>query len=259
MINTSTKYFRDANNIPLLVTISDDTTPEQLVKSHLRAVTAHARKFYSRSPYLDDIIQEGNLALVKAAEKFDPSLGFAFYTYAQPMFVSAMRDAHIRTRSQITLFTTHALRKAYFNIDKYRNGHNVLTEEQANRMAEELNIPIEDVRGCEERLNAATISDFTKSDDDDDISVLEGMGDLNYEPCNVLENLEHHNLLTNGISNAIATLNEREQYIIKSCWMTDPPKSMSDIAREQGVSPQRIDQIAKKAMKRLRAQLEEVI
>lgn len=201
-------------------------------------------------------MQEGNIALIKAAENFDPSMGNTFAAYAIPSVTMVMMNAYIGTKHSFSILSTKPLRKAYFNIDKYRVDGELLTDEQAKRMSDEINVSIEDIRECEKRMSVNEVSIDTPDDDDVPNEIFSIEDSLN-EPTNVLEQLERHDMLTNRFVEAINNLNEREQHIIKSRWLSEEPTTLVALGNEYGVSNQRIEQIAKAAMKKIRAELEE--
>jgi RNA polymerase sigma-32 factor len=261
LTSATTQYIAHVHALPYGGNINDDVTIEHLVKTHLRLVVSIARQKYINSDYFEDILQEGSLALLKAAEKFDPSLGFSFYSLAKPIVTNAMMNAYMKLNSQISMFTTHSLRKAYFNIDNYRVNKGPLTSENAIKMAEELSISIEDVHECERRLSVSLISETTGSEDIDDgdeySSSLIGLSDLSNEPTNILEMLEDHDLVTNKFREAMSSLKPRNQEIVTARFLQEVPETLDSLGKKYGISGQRVDQIASQSMKKIREKLKD--
>lgn len=253
MMDTKQYFIKRAYEMPMAESESAPS-PEQLIKGHLRLVLSIARKKYHNSPFFEDILQDGNLALCKAAESFDPSLGNQFSSYATPFVSNEMMNAAIRYRTPMNILTTHALRKIYFNIDKYRIA-GVLTEDQRNKMASDLNVTVEEIREGESRMSVQFESANQYVDEEDAVDVFQSFGDSSTEPSNVLSSLERQFLITNKFSDAIKKLNAREQDIIRSRWMQEEPELLSNIGKRYGVTHQRVEQIAKVAMKKIKDEL----
>lgn len=257
LYNENMKTFMDKAYEMPMAEKGELLSPEQLVRSHLRLVIGIARKKYYNSPYFEDIVQDGNLALWKAAKNFDPSLGYNFASYATPVVTMTMMNSALKHNSMISLLTSKPLKKAYFNLDKYRIAGKSLTDEQRIRMSKELDIKIEDIRELEERMALHITSDSPVAtehrDEFDDIFTL--VEDDSLEPTNVLENLERQNLVTHKFQKAVETLSDKERYIIEQRWMQETPKTLAVLGKELGISGQRVDQYAKKALSRIREEL----
>lgn len=224
---------------------------EELIKSHLRLVTSIAIKFRGYNhPKLDDYIQEGNLALIKCAENFDPSMGVKFASYCMTFIQKAIVNYDIDTKYPIKTLTTKPLRKAFFNLKKYTSQDKVDVE----KMSKELNISKQDIYEVMQRKSATFFSTSTIRLN------LESLGpdplidirDETYSPETVMRNLEYEDFLENQIHECISVLNDRERFIIENRYFTDSPMVFADIAPIFGVSIERIRQIEVAALKKMK-------
>ena len=247
---TATKNFLNtAFNYPMQT--SGVFARDHLVKTHLKLVATIAIKKYRNAPNFDDILQEGNLALITAANNFKPECGFAFTTYAIQHVTSSMKVAYLNSRTSLRLFTTKPLLKAYRNINKYRTGHDIMSDDVAQKMATDLNISVHDVRGCEARLAHIETSTADHSDNNDPFEIP----DYSQEPTSVLENLETEYKYKYKIPAALQKLSPREADIINQRWLIDEPVSRKPLAERYGISNERIAQIERAALTKMRKHL----
>lgn len=226
---------------------------EDLVHSHLKLVVALAAK-YHQSEFYEDLIQIGNLALIKSAETFDPSFGYTFATYAMSRVTYDMQNAYLEMAHPIKLITTKPLKKAYNNMPKYRTGNKSLTTEQIKKMASDLNIREEDVIEAEARLYGTTFSSINEASDDEEEYEF-SVADTTHEPIHVLQELEYDNFLLNEIPEAMSCLNDRERDIVKRRYLSEEPPTLAELGIEYGVSTERIRQIEGAALKKMKKQL----
>jgi RNA polymerase sigma-32 factor len=238
-----------------------NASKEDLIHSHLKLVVSIAMNKRKEFQHLEDAIQDGNMALIKAAENYDSSKGVSFATYAIPYINYAMIQTTLDIRFPMKLITTKPLRKAFFNLSKYRTGK-VLTDEEAIRMSTELDIDISVVRELEQRLSIGTVSLNDDFEDDDKASPAESLGDDSHEPSNILHAKEIDDFETNDIQSALSILNERELSIIKDRWFKqiNDEDSTQITLRELGikhsVSTERIRQIEASAFKKMKKVLD---
>lgn len=235
-------------------------TKQELVMSHLRLVVRIVSQYVNKNRHdqenlFDDLIQEGNLALMKAAETFDPSQNIAFASYAIPHIKYAIQEARMEAKSTFKLCTTKAHRKVYFNISKYRSGE-TLNPDELIKMSTELNLSVDKIRESELRLRTQYFSIDDEYTEDGDAYAYT-VGDETYEPSKYIENLEMEYLLNYGIKNAMNKLNDREKVIIQERWMNDENAPvLKEFGERFGVSTERARQIEQGAMKKLRKELE---
>ena len=227
---------------------------DTLIKSHLKLVVSMAYKF-RKFGELDDLIQEGNLALVKAAETYNPEVG-AFATHAMNYIKAAFYETTIK-EPLIKTITTKSNRKAFFNQRKYmdQNGH--ISIENRQKMVDELGISEESVNDFILRNSVVVGSIFKETNESGDFELgLNAPADSSWQPDVVLENLEREALLKR-VHETIESLNDRERDIIKSRWMADEPVQFTTLSEKYGVSFQRIQQIEKAALTKVRKALTE--
>lgn len=228
-------------------------TQEELVMSHLKLVVSIAAK-YSYSDYYEDLIQIGNMALIRAAETFDQSMGYNFSSYATPRITYDMQNAQVELSQQVKLFTTKPLKKAYNNMPKYRAGNKSLTMEQVKKMATELNIKEEEVLEAEQRLHGVSYSPLVESDEEGNEYEI-GLSDETHSPLHVLESLEYEDYLTNTLPNTLKILNDRERDIVFQRYLAEEPKTLAELGVHYGVSTERIRQLEVGALKKMRKSL----
>jgi RNA polymerase sigma-32 factor len=221
---------------------------EDLIKSHLRLVSSIAIKLRGYNhPNLDDYIQEGNIVLIKCAEKFDPSLGVKFASYCMDHIEKAIINYDIELRTPVKMLTTHPLKKAFFNIKKYTVDNKVDIE----KMSKEQNISIADIQELILRKSSSfkSISNMYEEDSSFDIP------DSTESPDKLLEILEYQDFIENTIAKSLSKLNDRERFIIKNRYFDDSPMVLADIAPIFGVSIERIRQVEKQAFEKMKKEL----
>lgn len=247
MQDLTQKFINEAMSQPML---GEDHSPNALIKSYMRLVIAHTTQ-YRTHPLYEDILQSANLALVKAAHAYDASRGIAFASYAIPNIKYAILTTINDDVNPVKLLTTKPIRKAFFNVKKYRTG-DVLTSEQISKMVSDLGISADDIREMERRMSSEYIFIDSGSEDDVPFDVQAEHAD----PIDLLERMEYEDFLTSDLTAAIAALNEREQFIINSRWVADEKLTLHDLAAIFGISPERIRQLEANALKKLRKALD---
>lgn len=222
-----------------------------LVTSHLKLVVATVMRYY-RGPdtnLRDDMIQEGNVALIQAAKSWDPERGIRFASYAIPHIRYAIMSVKMDNQSVINLCTTKAHRKVYYNIGHYRRG-SALTSDETAAMVRDLNLSEEQIREAEQRL-ASTDTSSTIIWEDQEFTA-DWIADSRYEPTNVLSSLEREWIISDHVQAMIHTLPEREQRIIRDRWLTGRESTLHELATELGISAERVRQLEVQALGRLR-------
>lgn len=235
----------------------------QLIMSHLRLVVSIARQYLGYGLPHADLIQEGNIGLMKAVKRFDPERGVRLVSFAVHWIKAEIHEFVIRNWRLVKIATTKAQRKLFFNLRRMRpEDGQTLDPTQVEDIARELNVRPQDVSEMELRMSGAEMAlDSPYGNDDDDanfapISYLSDEGEL--EPSNVIEQRAHIQLQGAGLENALARLDDRSRRIIETRWLQDDKGlTLHDLAAEYGVSAERIRQIESAAMKKLRGFLEE--
>lgn len=224
-----------------------------LVTSHLKLVVAIVMRYY-RGPDVDvrdEMIQEGNVALIQAAESWDPERGIRFASYAIPHIRYAIMGVKLDNQSIINLCTTKAQRKVYYNIGRYRQG-GALTPDAIAAMARDLDLSEEQIREAEQRLATSCISTSATANGEDEEFTTDWLADSRYEPTTVLALLEREWIINDQVHEMIDTLPAREQQIIRERWLNGRESTLHDLAAELGVSAERVRQLEVQALGRLR-------
>lgn len=238
-----------------------DASVSELVESHLKLVVSIALAKYRDPETLSDTIQDGNLALIKAAENYDSSKGVSFASYAIPYINYAMIQTSLDNKFPMRLITTKPLRKAFFNLSKYRSGK-TLTQEEANKMSVDLSIGLDDIRELESRLSIGTISLNDDYGDDDSNSPAEWLGSDDQEPSKIMHRSEVDHFETVELESALQLLTDRERSIIQDRWFrqiddeSSTQMTLKELGEKHSVSHERIRQIEANAFKKMRKVLD---
>jgi RNA polymerase sigma-32 factor len=229
----------------------------QLVLSHLRLVVSIARGYLGYGLPHADLIQEGNVGLMKAVKRFDPDRGVRLVSFAVHWIRAEIHEHILRNWRIVKIATTKAQRKLFFNLRSMKKSHAALTRDETDQMAAQLRVKPSDVSEMEQRLSGQDIALEPLGEDEEDkfgpISYLSNPDD---EPGRVLEHEESERLRSQGLEKALASLDARSRRIIEARWLTEGDAlTLHDLAEEFGVSAERIRQIEAQAMKKMRAQI----
>lgn len=247
-----TIYLDKIHSTPMLED-SKNATKEQLLLSHLRMVDSIVTKFFGKTHALyDDLVQVGNMALMKSVEGFDPSIGVSFASYAIPWIKLAIMNYSIDNRHDIRVLTTKPIRKAYFNQRKYQRADGTIDRE---RMSNETGVSVEDIYEMEKRTHSSYVAFELQTDDGgwEDVVIV----DHDSDPANVLQNLQYEDFLKSDMLEAQSVLNDRERFIIQNRFNVDEPMILKDIAAIFGISIERVRQLEKAALAKLKKVLAE--
>ncbi|MGL4668385.1 MAG: RNA polymerase sigma factor RpoH [Saezia sp.] len=245
----------------------------KLVLSHLRLVVSVARKYLGYGLPHADLIQEGNIGLMKAVKRFNPDHGVRLVSYALHWIKAEIHEYILKNWRMVKVATTKAQRKLFFNLRSMRN--DILDEEggegahrmalspsEVDTIAKQLNVKPEEVLEMEARMTGAEIGlDTPVTDDDESFTPLSYLTDESGEPTQILEVRDQNNLLDVGIEEALKNLDERSRHIVQARWLhvDDDGKggtTLQELAEEYGVSAERIRQIESAAMKKMRVALQ---
>jgi RNA polymerase sigma-32 factor len=235
---------------------NDLNAAKQLVMSHLRFVVHVARGYQGYGLQIGDLIQEGNIGLMKAVKRFDPTLGVRLVSFAVHWIRAEMHEFILRNWRIVKVATTKAQRKLFFNLRKSKKRLGWMNNEEVQTVAKELGVPAATVREMESRLSGRDVGFDAPSDTDDDappapVAYLIDHGADPYE--SVARNDQEENQL-DVLRDGMAKLDARSRDIIARRWLKDDAKAtLQELADEYGVSAERIRQIEANAMKKMKA------
>ncbi|QQB36178.1 RNA polymerase sigma factor RpoH [Achromobacter deleyi] len=229
----------------------------ELVLSHLRLVVSVARQYLGYGLPHADLIQEGNVGLMKAVKRFDPERGVRLVSFAVHWIKAEIHEYIIRNWRLVKVATTKAQRKLFFNLRSMRPDGQTLDPEQVDHIARELNVRREDVSEMEVRLSGRDMSLENQDDDDDSYAPIAYLSDEGrQEPTRVLERAARDQLQSSGLSSALEALDPRSRRIVEARWLQDDGgATLHELAQEFGVSAERIRQIEAAALKKMRGNL----
>jgi RNA polymerase sigma-32 factor len=233
----------------------DVDAARQLVVSHLRVVVSVARHYVGYGLPQADLIQEGNVGLMKAVKRFDPDRGVRLVSFALHWIRAEIHEYVLKNWRLVKVATTKAQRKLFFNLRSLKQSLNALTLEQADAMARELNVSRKDVLEMETRLSGHDVSiDPAVDDGEESYSPLAYLASPDENPAQLLEREQTEHLRHEGLVTALENLDERSRHIIKARWLTEgEAATLHELAAEYGVSAERIRQIEARALQKMRA------
>ena len=226
----------------------------QLVMSNLRFVAHIARGFSGYGLPLADIVQEGNIGLMKAVKRFDPDMGVRLVSFAVHWIKAEIHEYVIKNWRMVKVATTKAQRKLFFNLRKMKKDTSTLSPDDAEAIAENLDVDVKTVYEMERRLDGHDVSLEPSGDDDDNsiapIAYLEQHG---ADPAVILENSNWENRQEDLLMDALENLDDRSRDILTSRWLSEEKSTLHDLAARYNVSAERIRQLEQSAMKKLKA------
>jgi RNA polymerase sigma-32 factor len=265
-------YIHRVNQIPML-TLEDEVayaerfhaegdieSARQLVLAHLRYVVRVARGYLGYGLPLGDLIQEGNVGLMKAVKRFDPKMGVRLVSFAVHWIKAEIHEFVLRNWRIVKVATTKAQRKLFFNLRQMKNRLGWFSHEEVDAVAKDLGVSREDVLVMEQRLNAMDTS-FNASDSDDDDDAYKAperyLFNSNDDPALMLEKEDSGDQGREKLLCALERLDERSQDILQQRWLAEDKLTLHDLAEKYGVSAERVRQLEKNAMKKIRSFLED--
>ena len=263
-------YIQSVNRFPLLSAEQerdcawryqrdgDLDAARQLVLSHLRLVVAVARGYLGYGLPHADLIQEGNIGLMKAVKRFDPARGVRLVSFAIHWVKAEIHEYILRNWRLVKVATTKAQRKLFFNLRSMKKGFAPLTSAEVKRVAAELKVKPEEVVEMETRLAGREIAfDAGDDDEDDAYAPAQYLADPEAEPSRLLEAEENGRVQSEGVTRALAVLDPRSRRIVEARWLKEKDTAtLHDLAAEFGVSAERIRQIEAKAMQKMKQVLQ---
>ena len=262
------QYIRAAFGIPVLSaeeeyalavrlqSENDLDAARRLVMSHLRFVIRIARGYTGYGLALADLVQEGNIGLMKAVRRFDPDAGVRLVSYAVHWVRAEIHEFILRNWRIVKVATTKAQRKLFFNLRSRKQRLGWLNREEVNGIADDLGVKPEVVLEMESRLSGQDIGfDPGPADDDEDshqFAPAAYLTDGSNDPALVVEQSEWSDSSTSSLTDALQTLDERSRIILEERWLTEEKSTLHDLADRFGVSAERIRQLEKNAIGRLK-------
>ena len=262
-------YIQAANRFPLLTEAEevdlarrfrqdgDIEAAKGLVLSHLRLVVSVARGYLGYGLPHADLIQEGNVGLMKAVKRYDPERGVRLVSFAIHWIKAEIHEYILRNWRLVKIATTKAQRKLFFNLRSLKQGLNTMSGEEVGAMARQLGVKPEEVREMETRLTGRDIAmEGSAEDEDEAFAPIAYLADPAEEPSEALANREMERLQDEGLRHALSQLDERSRRIIERRWLANgEAATLHELADEYGVSAERIRQIEAKAMQKMKGMM----
>ena len=266
-------YISAVNHLPLLTqeeelslarrlrNDNDLAAAQALIVSHLRLVVSIARGYLGYGLPHADLIQEGNVGLMKAVKRYDPEQGVRLVSYAMHWIKAEIHEYILRNWRMVKLATTKAQRKLFFNLRSHKPGLDAMTPDQVDELAATLKVKREEVIEMEMRMAGRDVALEAPTDDEDDhYAPISYLSAEHSEPHKVLEAKQFDHLQSEGLEAALAKLDDRSRRIVEARWLSNDDGSgatLHELAAEFGVSAERIRQIETAAMKKMKTSLAE--
>ena len=236
-------------------TETDLDAARQLVLSHLRFVVHIARGYLGYGLPMGDLVQEGNVGLMKAVKRFDPDVGVRLVSFAVHWIRAEIHEYVLRNWRLVKVATTKSQRKLFFNLRKMKKNLAWLSEAETRAVAHDLGVEVSDVREMEQRLSARDMSfDPTPdADDEDTYSPAMYLPASNADPAVEAEREEWEEDSSDRLGAALQRLDARSRDILKRRWMTDDKATLHELADEYGISAERVRQVETSAIAKLKA------
>ncbi|MBV8657223.1 MAG: RNA polymerase sigma factor RpoH [Burkholderiales bacterium] len=262
------RYIQQVHAIPMLSqdeevrlaerlqTENDLDAAGQLVLSHLRVVVSIARGYAGYGLPQADLIQEGNIGLMKAVKRFEPTRGVRLFSFAVHWIRAEIHEYILRNWRLVRIATTKAQRKLFFNLRSMKSGLASLTHREAQAIADDLGVKPEEVLEMETRMSGQDIALVAEEGDEDSYAPIDWLADEDSEPVAVLQRQAHDRLQGEGLEAALASLDARSRRIVEARWLADDSgATLHELAAEFGVSAERIRQIETKALQKMKTAL----
>jgi len=261
-------YIQSANSFPILSQEEESSlarrlwnhgdieAAQQLILSHLRFVVVIARGYKGYGLPQADLIQEGNIGLMKAVKRFDPERGVRLVSFAVHWIKAEIHEFIMRNWRLVKIATTKQQRKLFFNLRSMKQGLDTMNPQEVDAMATQLGVKSEEVVEMEKRFNGSDISlEPTSDEEDDTFSPISYLTD-GEEPSRILEKEQIKHLREKGLQQSLACLDDRSRHIIEARWLREKDTAtLHDLAEELGVSAERVRQIEAKALQKMRGAL----
>ncbi len=268
-IGSLENYISAVNRIPLLTPErehslgvalkerGDLTAASEMVLSHLRLVVSISRNYAGYGLQQADLIQEGNIGLMKAVKRFDPDRGVRLVSFAMHWIKAEMHEYILKNWRIVKVATTKAQRKLFFNLRSMKPNFGALSPTEVKSIARQLNVKETDVSEMEQRLSGQEISLEPLNDDDENwVSPIAYLQDTTVDPSERLSGMQKNAAASDGLRDALNSLDDRSRRIVESRWLREGEElTLHELADEYGVSAERIRQIEVKAMQKMKSSL----
>ncbi|MDD2775872.1 MAG: RNA polymerase sigma factor RpoH [Gallionella sp.] len=263
-------YIQSVNSFPILSqeeefslatrfkTENDLAAARQLVVSHLRVVVSVARGYAGYGLPQADLIQEGNIGLMKAVKRYDPDRGVRLVSFALHWIRAEIHEFVVRNWRLVKIATTKSQRKLFFNLRSMKQGLQPLNPKQVTEIAEQLKVSERDVLDMDARFSGHEIAlESSGGDEEDNYSPIHYLADSEaHEPSRILENSQREYAQSTGLVDALASLDARSRRIVEARWLNEEhAATLHELAAEFNVSAERIRQIEQKAMSKMHSAL----
>jgi len=229
---------------------------KKLVLSHLRVVVSIARGYAGYGLPQADLIQEGNIGLMKAVKRFEPTRGVRLFSFAVHWIKAEIHEFILRNWRLVRVATTKPQRKLFFNLRSMKKSFAALSDKEAQQIADDLGVKREEVLEMETRLTGQDIGLVADNDDDEAFAPIDWLADHDHEPTRQLEKRAFDRLQSDGLREALEALDPRSRRIIEARWLADDSgATLHELAAEFGVSAERIRQIEAKALTKMKTTL----
>ena len=243
-------------------TLNDLESARELVLSHLRLVVAVSRQFKGYGLPQADLIQEGNIGLMKAVKRFDPTRGVRLVSFAMLWIKAEIHEYILRNWQLVKVATTKAQRKLFFNLRSLKQSLGVqdgVSEDQANTIAKYLNVPARDVMEMDQRMSGGDVAIEGRIEDGEETyAPIAYLAASDADPAQMVEASQSQALQSEGLLRALQSLDARSREIVTARWLREEDESnvtLHDLAAKLGISAERVRQIEAAALKKLRTQL----
>lgn len=262
-------YMQAVSSIPILSAERERELAEQLyyeqsmeaarelVMAHLRFVVHIAKTYTGYGLPLADLVQEGNVGLMKAVKRFNPEKGVRLVSFAVHWIKAEMHEYILRNWRIVKIATTKAQRKLFFNLRGAKKRLAWLTNDEAQAVASDLGVDVREVRQMEGRLSAADMTfDSSPGDDEDTVAPVHYLEDHRADPALLLEDEDWEESSQQQLAVALEQLDDRSRDIIASRWLSETKATLHELAAKYNVSAERIRQLENNAMNKVKAYLE---
>ena len=262
------QYIQAVNRLPMLTQEeeselatryhdqNDLEAARRLVMSHMRVVVSIARGYAGYGLPQADLIQEGNIGLMKAVKRFEPGRGVRLFSFAVHWIKAEIHEFILRNWRLVRIATTKPQRKLFFNLRSMKKNMSALSDSEAREIAEDLGVKPEEVLEMETRMTGQDIALLADDGDDDGYAPIDWLADSEHEPVRQIEKKAVDRLQSEGLHEALATLDARSRRIVEARWLADDSgATLHELAAEFGVSAERIRQIEAKALQKMKAAL----
>jgi RNA polymerase sigma-32 factor len=271
--NDSKSFVKKAMSLPLLEekhelnlankwkNKNDENALHELIQAHMRLVVSYAVKYKNYGLSLNDLIQEGNIGLMKAAQKFEPNKGFRFSTYASWWIRASIQDFLLKHWSIVRIATTSKQKSLFFSLRRLKqkingNENGNIDFNTAENIASDLNISTSAVINMDSRITQNDSSLNKKISEDGEDEFLSLLEDENARPDNIIfakDEIDHKKTMVN---NAIDSLDDRETQIINERHLSEDPKTLEYLGKKLKISKERVRQIEKNAMNKMKSYID---